>query len=294
MRNPCIHIRLSHLVKVLKDLGYKDCENKAEQILIKAVPYSIESRYQVTGNARINEQVKRVVSAARNNEITVASFNVLLSTARRAAGHKHFREITQADKQDFAMLRDISALAVDFAKICGFEDYVEGCKVYLTLGLEIMGKKSSQYGLNKFKSYDSKIYQAYEARAAIYEDDDVAGTRQMCDLYMLLLAEYAGISRDDLTEPNNYTSFLQARLEADKVEANYEDWLRAQFEEMGRMFDTVPELNQIYTEGAVKRYYAYIAGGSRKATLESEVITPKQTEDEFMKKYNERLKSKNK
>lgn len=294
MRNPTIHIRMSHFVKILKDIGIKQPQAVAEQIFTKAVPYSILSRYQVPVSAQGKQKIGKVLAAARNDEITVTAFNRILSHARKDAGHLYFKEIRQDDKIEYPQLKDVAALAVDFCQHCNLTDVHDGCRVYLTLGLELMGNKRNQYNLGKFKTYDSRIYAAYESLKSISEDEDAVGTRHMHDLYTLLLMEYAAISRDDLLRPENYYLFILTRDEADKVDANYEDWLRAQFEEMGRMYDKVPELTQLYTAAAVKRYYSYIAEGSRKATLVDEVIRPKQQEDDFMTKYNEKLKSKNK
>ena len=289
MRNPSIHIKLDDFIVVLNKLGMANAKDIAYSIFSAAVPYNTISRSMVTGSKVVTDKAKKAIAASKAADMTVERFNLLLDNARRNAGHKHFKPIRRGTSA-FLQLKEVAQQAVEFAHYCDIESVEEGCKIYIQLGLDKM-KKSIQYNLVKFKYHDSGIYKAYESYDMIVNDPKPKRTKSFHDCYVMLLAEYAGISRQDLEADETYVCFVYARLEAAKVKADTEDWLRAQFEGLSRAFDAVPNPNQLFSDWATKRYYDYIKGTHNteetKVTLDIET-----TKSDFERKYEEKMKAK--
>ncbi len=291
MRDPAIHIRLTDLVTVLEGLGVETPIRLAKNILTRAVPFTIRDRYIVQGDAKTRTKATKVIAAAAQTGITTGQFNLILTAQRKELNHKHISPIRKGSR-DFTLLEEVKTMACEFCTNCEFESFDEGCKVYIHLGLEKM-KYGNTYGLSKFKYYDAEIYKAYESLDMIENDPDPKRTKQFLGCYIALLAEYAGIDRDDLNSPENYVCFVYTRLEADRVQADTEDWLRAQFEELQRMVDAVPTPNQLFNENALKRYYNYFRS-TNKADKDADKVTldwgaPK---TEFERKYAEKMREK--
>ncbi len=293
MRDPAVHIKLSSLVTVLGKAQVAKPTETAMRILRLSVPFTIRDRVTVTGDAKTRKRASRVIAANKKTEITVERFNLLLTSCRTAIGHKSISPIRKGSN-DYITLKEVMMLACEFTVSCEIESVEEGCKTYIQLGLELM-KYSNQYGLNKFKYYDKNIYTAYESLDMVAHDPKPKRTRKFHDIYVQLLAEYAGIERD-LLKPEDYVCFLYARLEADRAGAGIEEWLRSQFEEIGRMFSGIPNPNQLFSVNALKRYYSYVRVVNKKennsdedkVTLDWDV--PK---SDFERKYAEKIRTKN-
>lgn len=289
MRDPAIHIKLTDFITVLGNVGLKDADNLAYRIFAQAVPFSVKTRYIIAGNARVRTKAAKAIAVARNGEISVEKFNRILTAQRLDIGHKHITPIRKSTR-DYTTLQEVAKMACEFCANCGIESIVEGCKAYIHLGLEKM-KYSNQYALNKFKFYDAEIYKAYESFDMIDSDPKPNRTRKFHDCYAALLLEYADIERD-LKNPEDYVCFVYARLEADRVGADIEDWLRAQFEELNRTVSAVPSPNQLFSANALKRYYNYFKSSGGKKTEDKVTLDWDAPKSEFEKKYAERLREK--
>lgn len=285
MRNPAMHISLTDFKTVLTNVGLS--EDYAMSIFSQAVPYNIKNRYEIVGNAVVRAKAAKAIKAASPTDITPTQFNRLLTAQRIEIGHKHITPIRQGGR-DFMLLKEITQMACDFCHACGFESIHDGCKAYIHLGLEKM-RYANMYGLSKFKYYDAAIYKAYESYDMIQNDPKPNRTRKFHDCYAMLLMEYAAIERDLRSNCEDYVCFVYARLEADKVGADVEDWLRAQFEELNRIANVIPSPNQLFSENALKRYYSYFKSFKDEDKVTLDYDAPK---SEFEKKYAEKLREK--
>lgn len=87
------------------------------------------------------------------------------------------------------------------------------------------------------------------------EDKDPEGTKEFWQEWLKAMDTYAG-TRIDILVPEKFVHMIYGREEADRMEANYEDWIIAQFE--GLLFvDAIPELSQLYGDNACLRYEKY-------------------------------------
>lgn len=284
-KDPSMHIRLSHFTDILASHGIDNPKKLAMRIFAQAIPYNIHNRHSVEGDAATKKKVMKLVATVSVEEMTVQRFNRLLDAERRKAGHRHISMIRKPSNE-WNMLKEIANMAVDFCEGVGIDNISEGCATYLQIGLSMMNK-SHQYALGKFKYYDAKIYQLYESLDLIATDPAAARTKEFSNVYANLLMEYASISRD-LSKPQDYICFLLAREEADRVQADVEDWIRAQFEEINKAFGSVAEIRQLFGDWAVRRYYSYFQTPKQE---QDEIIrsTPKQTGDTFAAKYAKKV-----
>jgi hypothetical protein len=288
MRNPAMHIRYTDFIKVLNSVGIPKPNSTALAIFKAAVPFNIRDRYVVNGNADTQRKANRVITASKASSITVPKFHMILNSERAKVGHKYFQPILQSSP-NYLMLKEVCQLAVTFATQCGFDDIYEGCRVYVYLGLDRMKRN---YGLNRFKTYDSYIYQQYEFYDLITNDVDKERSKEVCNTYIKLLIEYAGIERDDFDKPENFVNFVYTREVIDREQANIEDWIRAQFVEFSKYPNSpIPSPNQLCTDKSVDRYYTYMT--QENLSSGDDVIWAAPSND-FEQKYQEALKLKTK
>lgn len=288
MRDPVMHIKLTDFTNILANHGFDNPKKLAMRIFQQAVPFNIKDRYLVKTNTKAVIKVNKEVKASRTASMTVQQFNRLLDAERRTIGHRHITPI-RPNSPTYLLLKEVALMACDFSNSVGIENIDEGCKIYIQLGLEKM-KYSNAYGLNKFKYYDNSIYSTYESYEMIHNDPESVRTKEVHDIYATLLAEYAGIQRK-FEKPEEYVCFLYCRLELDRIQADIEDWLRAQFEELGRAFDSIPNPNQLFSDNALKRYYQYFK--TPKAEQEEFINVPTSSVSDFTKRYEEKLRTKN-
>lgn len=284
-KDPAMFIRLSDFTDILANNGFASPKKLAMRIFTQAVPLNIKNRYRVEGDAKTREKAHKVIKSAKTEDMTVQRFNRILDAERRKVGHRHITQIQQGSK-DYQLLKDVAILAVNFAHEAGIANVDEGCQMYIQLGLEKM-KRHSQYALGKFKYYDHEIYRMYESYDTVASDPEPELTKEVYDAYTRLLAEYAGFGRE-FSSAEDYVCFIFARIEAQKVGADMEDWVRAQFEELGRMYDSIPNPNQLFSEAALRRYYSYFR--TPKSKQEEIIVSTRTSGDDFTRKYEEKLK----
>lgn len=289
MRNPTMHIKLSDFTDILSRFNLQEPEKLAKSIFSQAVPFNVRSRYIVSGNAKTRAKAERAIKAAKAADMTVQRFNLLLTTERKKAGHKFITPI-RSGTPEFIQLNEIANRACEFSNNCDIASIDEGCTIFISLGLDFM-KKSSQYSLGKFKYYEQQIYKLYESCDMINSDPKPKRTRMYHDCYASLLAEYAGITRE-LTVPQDYVNFIFARLDAEHIEAHPEDWLRSQFEQLGKMFNAVPNPNQLFGDNATKRYYDYFSTPIKDQQETKVLMDLEKPKNDFEARYQEKLRSK--
>ena len=263
-RDPSLHITRSALVSVLRQIQYDRRmmpEDLADSIFAEAQPYQLKDRYKVEATARMRKKVVRSTSA--ENPI-IEKFNFILQQERLKAGHKVVKTVTKTSK-DYLVLKEVAKIAFDFGEALDITPRDEAYREFIRIGLRMMNKK---YSLSKFKFYAERIVQEVEDKAVVIMDENPEGTRTVKECFYEIL-DADGIHEVSEDEYGRYVHFVHARVDADSVDADYYDWVQAQFEAMAFM-NAVPELSQLHGENAHARYQKYVLSGSVSERQEQE------------------------
>lgn len=279
MRDPFLHIRRSSLIKILKELDFKQPINTmADQLFNLAQPYQVRDKYLiVAATAKSTRKMQKSLEA--ENPI-IEKFNGILASVRIELKHKRVKPILKMEK-DYIMLKEIAKLAYDFAEDFDIKPRSDGYREYCKAGIEMMGRG---YALNKFKTYHNSIVEIFTALEALSEDEDVAATLEFYATWQAMMLEYSELG-DQIyieKEPKKYVHMLFGRAQADLQQADYEHWLRAQFEGMA-FHSAIPELTQLHGDNAVKRYERYCRQGVEGATDETLKTTDENLGDYYKK-----------
>lgn len=246
MRNPSIHVLKSDLLEVLSAYGLN--ESDVDSIMFECRKRAVKGRVNVTAKSRTRKKVERLVES--DSGLT-EKFNGVLTAFRQSISHK-VTSIRKGSK-DWLLLVEIASDAKEFCDYFKFQSVEDGFKAYIRSGIEMMGKK---YALSKFKFYKQRIFDYHEFRTAIEQDADAEGTEMFYNVYCDEMLERTGVDLE-LEDVEDYVHMVFGRQEADASNADYKDWVDAQFEGLSFM-NAVPELNQLYGLNAKKRYRSYM------------------------------------
>lgn len=283
-RNPSLHITKSDLVLVLQEVNLKatTLEQLAEAIFVKSQPYQIRDRYKDI--LQLKSKTKQKVQKSQNSDAQLENGDVEIFQRRLTAErmkrnpYGKVRPILK-DNIQYGQLKEIAVQAVNFSQHFDFKEVQIGMQIYIELGLDSMGK---QYSLNKFKTYDEKIYQKYQSLNDLKADTRPEDTVLFYLVWQEVMKQYTQIeSFEDLQKiPSKFVHFLYARQQAEENEAEYDDWLYSQFEGMAFM-SIIPEIYQLHGEGAKARYDKYMSTATAPQE-ENELFTMyKNNEDEI-------------
>lgn len=261
MRDPSLHIRKSDLERVLNELQYDSRtagKKLAEMIFAEAQPYQITDRYLqlLQQNTKVKAKASKSMEAdERMPDGTVEKFNLLLTTFRQSSNINARVRVIRKDSKEYILLKEVAANAYEFASHFTFVPKEEGLKKYIETGIGFMGK----YGLNRFKTYNERIFEEFENELTVLTDAKRKETDLMHEVWNGVMQKWLDNTwYEDLRKDNKkYIHIYYAREEADKLEANYVDWVEAQFEGLAFM-NVIPELSQFYGENARRRYERYI------------------------------------
>lgn len=287
-RDPSLHIVYTDLKRLLREIGVADSDNVAEQLMRKAVPFSVKERYLVKGDYTVRKKANKLIEASKGRVITVEKFNQLLVSSRLNEGHMAITTIRKGDSQ-YATLVEVSQLCSDFCTAFDFSDINEGARIYINLGMKFM-KYGSQFAISKFKYYNAKINSYYESAVVIKTDPKPMETEEVYEIWKKLLLEYAALDRE-LIAPEDYVKMVFTRTEADLAGATYRNWLTAQFDILSNI-DVVPNLNQLFGDNALKRYWDYMANANKKFVKKKE-LTFEEQKDDFITRYRQNLRGRN-
>jgi hypothetical protein len=253
MRNPSIHVTLSDLTLLLKELGLDNPKQAANKLLTLAHErhYQRRDRVLVTTTAAKGKTLKKVI--AKPNADNTNEFGSILELVRRKLKHKLVQTINPQSK-DYNVLKEVALLAYQFNSTFDLPKQI-GYQRFIELGVSLMRNK---YSLSKFKFYAEKIFSIQEAHDLISNDPSPLGTDAIACIYDENLRKQAGINlsytRNDYQE---WVNFYYTRLDIETYKANPLDWIAAQFEGLAFM-SAIPELSQLYGDNAYKRYIAYL------------------------------------
>lgn len=274
-RSPAIHIREDDLQKVLDILGITIPVRVITEHCFK---YAIKDRLLIK-----KSNVTKVEKLVSSSEEMAEKFNAILMYVRRSKGFiGGLQHIKKTDK-DYPLLKEISLNAHHFVEEFKIKPIEEGLHTYCSLGIDLMKKK---YGLNKFKYYHEQICGLYNDYMVISNDSNPDLTTQIYEFWDRVMKDETGITygilKDDITK---YVHFIYAREEVEKYQADYKDWIFAQFDGLS-FLNAVPELSQFYGPSSLDRYKKYMA---KKGKIDQGV--KEEFEDEGIAEYYKALRA---
>lgn len=252
-REPSIHITLSQFENLVESLGIK---MDVQAFFKKARPNSITSRTVLKGNNRKNRKALDKLQKSSMGDASLLADIIYAERIKR----KHVGVTkTNQGSAEWLTLKNLAARLNDFNDHFGYK-MREGYIKYVTLGLtKYCSLKGRKLPLVRF--LDSKYDLLLEEHNAIKEleqDDSPQETLQLYQLFTSLVLEKTGISNSYRDNPLEYLNFLYARKLADKLGADYELFLEAQFDALA-FFGGIPKLQDLYGEKAQERLTKYIS-----------------------------------
>lgn len=246
MKDPSIHVTLSRLKAILKDLGYS--EELAEQIAIKGKQGVPKNR----GLVRLTQTQQKRANRLLNSEDKDAELfsNLLIHERSKQVKSNRMKGYRKGTK-DWDMLRDLASMANDF---CAEFDHSkdEGYRRFIELGLGFMRK----FGLNLFISKSERIFETERLLKFISERDSNEA-RDLLRVYYDRLEESTGVARPKTISEEKYADMIQGAEEAQNARATMVDWIDAQIEGLSD-FNAFPASYQLYGQNARDRYERYM------------------------------------
>jgi len=282
MRDALISIKSSDMRQVLDSYGLEFTDTEYLTFMKKMRARRCVNRTAVFTNTVTARKVSKNIRAVSNN---VEKFNGILRGIRMDQGHKGVGNITKDHKQ-YEVLKTAASIYDEFAKDFDITDTDKGIDLFIRIGLDIMGKR---FGLNKFNYYRDQIYQEFESRLLIREDENPEGSKLMYQMYGEGILHQSGVEYH-MSKDSDLVHFIYARMEADEVSANYELWLEAQFEGLS-FLNVVPEPGQLYGLKALERYnrYSRKSAGIKKQNPAPTKTMSTETKDYIMEARKKRL-----
>lgn len=255
-----MHVTRSSLIEILNGIEYSNRTTGvklADMILDAAYKYQITDRYLDVLKLKQKGKEKAVRSMQADDvpAQTVEKFNLLLIDVRTKLNPNVKARGILKTSRDYIMLKEVAKMAYDFAEHFDIRPKEDGMREYAEVGIGFMGK----YGLNKFKTYDSRIYEVFDSKVAVLTDDNPDNTKMMYMEWQKKMLEYVGPDEVSNLDKDfvKYSNMLYARIAADEMDADYETWVEAQFDGLS-FVNAIPELGQFYGDNAKKRYERYV------------------------------------
>ena len=259
-RDGTLHIKRSDLIKVLDSITYNgrtSGHKLAESIFNNAQPYQLTDRYLKILNqkTKTKKKLSRSMQADSVPHGTVERVNILIYDERKKKNKMGRIKPINKESSMYLQLKEVAKMAVDFADYFDIVPRSEGVEDFIREGIKMMGK----YSLNRFKTYESSIYQRFEDILKVANDTDAERTREFYGAWQTKMLEYTN-SEDLISidkDLSKYVHMVYGREAADEVGvSDYEYWIESQFEGLS-FLNVVPQLSQFYGDGAKKRYDSY-------------------------------------
>lgn len=250
MRNPSIHLLKSDVVSILLQfLEKKQAETIADALLRYGYQKRVVGRQKVTVTSKAVKQ--KIEKSIETDNHSVEVFNRLLYAVRESKNHRFIKTI-RANDREYSVLKEVAQIAEDFVSLFEIKPKEEGFKTFISIGLDLIGKK---YALSKFKYYKANIFELYENALTIHADNDAEATKKFYKIWRNTMLTYCNMDIE-LNQPEKYVNMVYGRQEADDAGATYENWIKAQFEQLAWL-NAIPELTQLYGKHAKERYSKY-------------------------------------
>ncbi len=278
-RDPAIHILKSDLFRIFMEIQDwpEGAQDMTDTVFRHAKKYQIRTRSIVAGNATQRKRVERRSTAVC--PLTPERLGRILYAER--VRHQH-QVITAINKGDSAWttLMEVARDAYEFGELFGIMPRDEAYRQYVDLGLQLMGRK---YAIGKFKYHKERIFERKGSHVLIADDPDTEGTDRFQRIWRKAMERHSRMAMK--LDPLDRVHFIYARIEAEQEGAKFSVWIEAQFERLA-FLSAVPNLNQFYGDGALKRYREHALKGSHKKAGEvSHELPTESTGDEATDAY---------
>jgi len=257
MRDPSLHIKRSDLFNILVDYGINHRDMPG--IMLAASKKALKYRANLTLPAKTRKKAERVLEAG---DELVEEFN----RAYMAVMAENNIKVLAVHKNNtqYLTLKEITQLAREFCTL--FElDPQQGFLMYVRLGVKILNKK---YSLYRLKAVADRIVDRYRTTLAINNDPSPIHTSEVYAAWERTVKKYFNITLDIKGDVDKYVHFVYAKIDADSVGANYDDWMCAQFEKWS-FLQSMPEFSQLHGDNAKINYKVYMSKGSTGSSTEN-------------------------
>lgn len=274
-RDPSIHIRRSSLSEILEGIiDVKNIEPIVDEIFRQARPHAIQNRILTKPNVQTKKKAARTVSVDK----TLAQEFHGIYQQENMANQIKTAAITPSDSK-YLTLKEVAKQADEFCQMFNLSRD-QGFRVYVRIAITLAGRN---YSIYRVKGLADKIIQRYKDLLKIQEDEDSDGTKEFYAQWRMVSIKYIG-GATDITEPGLYAHFIYGREAADQAEADYYDWIAAQFERWSSINGSTPELSQLYGDNAKLAYTKYMG-------LQNKEYDTKEEKSYFEGKAKVRLKT---
>lgn len=252
-RIPSIHITKPQFIQILDEFGIKNFPT--DQFFAQARRVSVNSRSVFTTNKKDTRKVNNILLASKGDASMVAD---IVYSIRTKLKHRGVRKVTENNKRDWTLCKDLANICNQFAEDFGFDNTRSAFITYIDIGFKKMGRDHRNV-LTRLIAMCENIYAYYETKSSIQEDTDKTITKSIYNYYNKKVADATGIyEREDLeNDPERYNHFLQIRLLCEENKWNYEDYVDAQFDGMA-WCNGLPEPHNMYGPKAIERYKKFI------------------------------------
>jgi hypothetical protein len=246
MRDPSIHIRRSDLTALMSELGVDI--NVIPYLMSAASKISIKNRVFVTTKAKGKRKSDRAAGA---DSASLDRFNAIYMGVMISNNIKVI-PITKISPQHLT-LKEVCWQSLEFCKLFQLGEE-QGFKLYIELGLKLLGNK---FGIYRLKSSAQRITEYYNDKILIETDKDPEGTDDIITAWVQAVKVYFKTSIE-LENDAQRAHFIHAREDADSLKADYYDFISAQFEKYSYL-NSIPSFSQFYGDQAKINYQLYRA-----------------------------------
>ena len=248
MRDPSIHIRKSHLIEILDACGLDSVHELADILLVQSRQYSIRNRVFVTTKSKGKKKADRSVESDTN---LLEQFNRIYQGC--IVSHSIKAVSIGKTSPQYLTLKEVCHSAKEFSDLFNI-GYEEGFKLYVELGIKLLGNK---FGIYRLKGMTLKIVDYYQAKTLIENDPDPTGTDEIIVAWSTAVRTYFKTSIE-LEDDAQRAHFIHAREDADSMKADYYDWIFSAFEKYSYL-NSIPQFTQFYGDQAKINYQLYFA-----------------------------------
>jgi hypothetical protein len=252
-REPSIHITESYLIEILNgiDYGLYSAEYIAKEVTKRAKNKSLNHRSVSVTNDKMDKKIKNLV---KSSESDTSMLSNLIYHYRRRKSKLYTKNKIEPGNKEYNALKELTSICLDFCntfnltKREGFLEYIDICipKISSTLNL-----------IQKMINMAEKVYQVYEAKLIIMNDENAEETKLAHDTYVNIISERTSLINDYSKDPTIYIKFIELRKMTDELNVPIDIFIKAQFH--GLVWTgTFPEPNQLLSDKSKDRLNKYL------------------------------------
>jgi len=258
-RDPAIHVKRSDLLRICKEEGITFPDDFVANLMLKASKIKLNNRVIVMAKTKTASKIARTAATSDN---VVAQFNSVYTGTLR----NHDRRPTPIHKgtKQYLALKEVASAAHNFARDYKIKSTTEAFKIYVGLGITIIG--AGKITIYRMKGADYKIRDRYE-NMEILKLVDPLQTQIAHAAWDRSLKNFHNLSME--VNQDQLADIAQASHDAKKSSADINDWMDAQFDKWTFM-NSMPEFSQLYGDNAKLAYTKYMASKGQEYTNDAE------------------------